>query len=204
MVVELRMGRWVDNDGNKIAEHRHDHYDWHFVRTRHRPLTLGVIYPEVNKMMRSEAYLRLRIFSPRLADQLIEEHSIDNIGAAVDKRGGQIEIYLEKLFEDLVELGREHFQYDVLNDAWYNEGVRDFVSMTLFDFFHDDYYIHEVLHRMWHWESSHRENRRRYRVKEEDVVRVIAHAISTQLHGQLFETDLDDSWEHYRKMLREA
>lgn len=202
--METREGRWVDGDGNKLREHRHDHYDWHFMRTKHRPLTLSVTYPEVSRMMRSAPLLRLKIFSPRLADQLIEKYNIDKIGATVDKRGGQIEIYLEKLFEDLVELGREHFQYDILNDAWHNEGIRALASIALFDFFHDCYYIHEILHRMWQWESSHRENKRRDRVKEEDIVNTISRAISTQLHNHLFEADLDYSWEHYRKMLKES
>ncbi len=44
------MGRWVDNDENKIAEHRHGHYDWHFVHTRHRPMRRDVDYPKVNKI----------------------------------------------------------------------------------------------------------------------------------------------------------
>ncbi len=202
--MEFRKSRWVDDNGEKYDEHRHSHYNWHFVHTKHRPLRLDVDYPEVNKMMRSSSYISLRLFAPFLADRFDEEYSVDKIGGMADKRGGPLEIYLDNLLEDAAQIGHIHWDWDVFDSEKYDDDLRDLLSMALFNFCHDCYYTHEILHRMWQWETSHKQNRKRDRDKEEEIVSVISYAINTQHYGQLFDASLDASWERYKGMLREV
>lgn len=202
--MELRDSRWVDENGVKLKEHRHDHYNWHFVDTRHRSLKLNPSYPKINKIMRSSSYLRLKMLAPYLVDRLIEENNLDKIGAVADKRGGPLEIYLDKLLEDAAQLGYTHWGWDIFDDVKYDEELRDLASINLLLFFHGCYYIHEILHRMWHWESSHNQNKRRDRDKEENIVTILSCAINTQLYNHLFNGSPDENWETHRNQLQEA
>jgi len=129
--MELRDSRWVDEKGVKLKEHRHDHYNWHFVDTRHRPLKLNPSYPKINKIMRSSSYLRLKMLAPYLIERLIEENNLDKIGAVADKRGGPLEIYLDKFLEDAAHLGYTHFGWDIFDEDKFDEELRDIASINL-------------------------------------------------------------------------
>ncbi len=200
--MKYRKSRWVDNNGEKLDEHKHGHYNWHFIDTKHRSLRLDIAYPEVNKILRSASYLSLKAFMPFLADKLVEEHRVHQIGATVDKRGGPIEIYMDKLVEDTIHMGHTHWGWDFL-DSDCDEGTRDAVSITLFMFFHDSYHIHEILHRMWHWETSHSQNKKRDKKREEDVVMFLSYVITTQLYNHLFTPPPDATWGRHKEMLKE-
>ena len=69
--------------------------------------------------MRSSSYLRLKMLAPYLVDRLIEENNLDKIGAVADKRGGPLEIYLDKLLEDAAWLGYTHWGCDIFDDVKY-------------------------------------------------------------------------------------
>lgn len=202
--MEFKKSRWVDDNGEKLDEHRHGHYNWHLVHTKHRPLRLDLDYPRVNKIMRSSSFRSLEMFAPFLVDRLIKDHRVDKIGAMADQRGGPLEIYLDKLLEDVTQLALIHWEWDVLNDTTHDEELRDLVTMSLIYFCHSSYYIHEILHRMWQWESSHRENKKRDRDGEEKIVMIISYAVSTYLHNDLFKGNPDSTWEMYRGMLNEV
>lgn len=202
--MEFRKSRWIDDDGEKLDEHRHGHYNWHFVHTKHRPLRLGLDYPRVNKIMRSSSFVSLKAFAPFLVDRLIEDHNVDKIGAMADKRGGPLEIYLDKLLEDAVQLALTHWEWDVFDNTKHDEELSDLTIMILIYFCHSCYYIHEILHRMWQWESSYKENKKRDKDKEENIVAIISFAVNTYLHNHLFKSSIDDTWEMYRGMLNEV
>lgn len=212
MNIEERAGRWVDEDGNKIREHKHGHYSWHFVHTKHRPLRLDVDYPTEHYLLRSIAFKRhmifsggiLKVFSPdayeRFKEELLEKYKIPVTGALVHKRGGPIEIYLDKALEDTTWLAYNHFNYEILNEEW-KSWMRDFLSIFVFYLCHDLYYIHEILHRMWYWECSYSQNRSRDREYEEEIVDIISHAVNTYIYSNLFTGKEEVLWEKYRKML---
>lgn len=202
--MELRKSRWTSEDDEKLDEHRHGHYNWHLVDTKHRPMRLDLVYPEVNMIMRSRSFLSLKAFAPHLIDKLIKNHGVDKIGATVSKRGGPVEIYLDKLLEDTTHLALSNWGCDVLDDTKHDDDSNDLISILVILFCHSSYYIHEILHRMWRWEGSYKQNRKRSMVKEEKIVMIISYAVNTYLHNHLFKPSPDESWEIYKVMLKEV
>lgn len=138
-------------------EHKHDRYRRHPVSRKHRPLRLDVEYPSENPFFRSKTvtglssyeFIMLYISNERFKEAV--ERARKMLGS-VKREGGPIEIYLGKLLHRTAKTIREN--------------GRPFTDEELIEQFMDEHFIvhtHEVLHRMWQWESTFEENRKRKR-----------------------------------------
>ncbi len=138
-------------------EHRHDRYRSHPISRRHRPLRLDVEYPTKNIFFRQEVIANMpswefhwRYISDDRFKKTVQKAR--KIMGLVKKEGGPIEIYIGKLLARTARTIRE--------------GGRPCTDEEMIEQFMDEHFIvhvHEVLHRMWHWESTFEENRRRSR-----------------------------------------
>ena len=136
-------------------KHSHDRYRCHPVSRRHRPLRLDVEYPIVTPFLRHEAIVNMPTWEFHwryVSDDLFKKtvQKARKIMGLVKREGGPIEIYLRVLLRRTAKTVRE--------------SKLPFTDQVLLEQFMDEHFIvhiHEVLHRMWQWESTFNENRGR-------------------------------------------
>lgn len=162
----------------------------------------------------------------------MRELKIPQTIALVTKLGGPIEIYMDKLIDSVVEMNEANFKYpitdheaakrlildnikekygievrDEISDD-YIQSMCDIMAIPMFIFKHEWVYIHEILHRMWHWETTYRQNKRRDKEEEEEIVDIIAVAIAFQgkfARDVLFSIDdIEKKWDEYKVKLKEV
>lgn len=138
-------------------EHRHDRYRRHPVSRRHRSLRLDVKYPKENLFFRAKVIKDMSSYEfmiRYISDERFKgafEKAQKMLGS-VKREGGPIEIYVGQLLVSAVRMIRTSGK--PLTDE---ELVEQFMDG------HFIVHVHEVLHRMWQWESTFEENRRRSR-----------------------------------------
>jgi len=119
---------------------------------------------KIIKGMSSYEFLVRYISDERFKD--VTQRAQKMLGS-VKRMGGSIEIYIGKLIIWAAKTVKENRE--------------SFTDQTIIDQFIDEHFIvytHELLHRMWHWESTFEENRRRSRKRaqkrEERAVKELA------------------------------
>lgn len=176
-------------------EHKHDRYRRHPVSRRHRPLRLDVEYPKENLFYRSKVIKgmsSLEFITRYVSDERFKEavEKANKIMGLVKSEGGPIEIYLGKLLQRTAKTIRE--------------GGRPFTDQAILEQFMDEHFIvhiHEILHRMWQWESTFEENRRRRRKRAQKREEITVRDLALWIRNIMYVKPpwADSVWEQFCK-----
>ncbi len=138
------------------------------------------------KNMSSHDFISLYVSDKRFK-KIVQE--VNKTLGLIKKNGGPVEIYIGKLLHRTAKTVRGN-----------GEPFTDQALLEQFMTEHFIIHIHEVLHKMWHWESTFGENRKRGRIREEMTVKDLSLWIRNIMYVK--QPWADKCWEQFCKKYR--